>query len=141
MAQNDRTTADLWFEALLKQEGLGSQREPDWSAVAGKTVTKNPDYLVDIDGQPVVVEVKSFEPSPERDAVWTRRLLHDVGGTGVRPDPRGDQGRRRAVKALRRPRDAAHRRPRQPAAARRQQGHGDAGLDPHLVGRCTATSR
>lgn len=72
MAQNDRTTADLWFEALLKQEGLGSQREPDWSAVAGKTVTKNPDYLVDIDGQPVVVEVKSFEPSPERDAVWNR---------------------------------------------------------------------
>jgi hypothetical protein len=72
MAQNDRTIADLWFEALLKQEGLGSQREPDWSAVAGKTVTKNPDYLVDIDGQPVVVEVKSFESSPERDAVWNR---------------------------------------------------------------------
>jgi hypothetical protein len=79
MTGNERTLADAWFEELLAQEGIDAEREPDWPTIAGRPVSTNPDYLVELDGCEAVFEVKSFEPSPERDATWNRRGAFTVG--------------------------------------------------------------
>jgi hypothetical protein len=57
---NPKTKADSWFETYLEQEGYSFEHEPPWRERTGVDTRKQPDYLVEHDGQRVVCEVKEF---------------------------------------------------------------------------------
>lgn len=55
---NERTTSDLAFEAYLRQRRIPFRHEPFGNA------GKSPDYLVEIKGKSILIEVKEIEELP-----------------------------------------------------------------------------
>jgi hypothetical protein len=75
---NRKTEADRWFEAYLEQEGYVFEHEPPWKVRVGVETGKQPDYLIERDGQRAICEVKEF-----RKTSITDRLLETSDCTGV----------------------------------------------------------